>query len=207
MVITMNNQKKYALFAKAAYRMEDPIKSKQTRMEDAMAVVSEGGIKGFDMDVQESNSKRVVWVNQDTKEVVIAHRGTNPKLASNLTTDFAVALGVEGLTRRFKNATDRDAATIAKYPNYKVSLTGHSLGGTIATNSSKANNTKAYVYNAGSGILNPSHYFRPKKQNRNITHYSTFADPLSLTAKLKPHKQVIIDRKDGENPHSLANFL
>lgn len=203
----MNDQKRYALFSQAAYRMNSPLKSKETRMQDAMSVVNEGGITGFEMDRAESGSKRAVFVNKQTKEVVIAHRGTDPKLASNLSTDFAVALGLEGMTRRFSNAAERDAATQDKYQGYKVSLTGHSLGATIATHSSKNNNMKAYLFNAGSGLLNPSHYIRPKKQSRNITHYSTAADPLSLTSKLKPFKQVIVSRKPGNNPHSLANFL
>jgi hypothetical protein len=203
----MTDQTKYALFSKAAYRMNDPLKHKQTRMDSAMSVIKEGGVTGFEMDRAESGSKRAVFVNKQTKEVVIAHRGTDPKLASNLSTDFAVALGLEGMTRRFSNAAEKDAGTQEKYKGYKVSLTGHSLGATIATHSSKQNNLKAYLFNAGSGILNPSHYIRTQKQNRNVTHFSTAADPLSLTAKFKPHKQVIVSRKPGNNPHSLDNFL
>ena len=130
--MSLSDQERYALFAQSVYRMNDPLKSKETRMADAMSVISDGGVTGFDMDRSESNSKRGVFVNNDTKEVIISHRGTDPSMAANLTTDAAIALGVEGFTRRYKNARDRDAETIAKYPDHKVSLTGHSLGGAVA---------------------------------------------------------------------------
>ena len=204
--MSLSDQERYALFAKSVYRMNDPLKSKETRMADAMSVISDGGVTGFDMDRSESNSKRGVFVNNDTKEVIISHRGTDPSMAANLTTDAAIALGVEGFTRRYKNARDRDRETILKYPDHKVSLTGHSLGANISTNSSIANNVPAHVFNAGSGLLNFSHFLKPKKQKRNITHYTTVGDPLSLTAKLKPTKQVFVAQK-GMNPHSLDNFI
>lgn len=200
------DQVQYALMSKAAYKMNNNLKSKEDRMQDAMGVLNDGGVTGYAMDRQESNSKRAVFVNEATKEVVISHRGTDPTSAANLSTDFALALGLESMTRRYKNARDRDAATIAKYPDHKVSLTGHSMGASISTNSSIHNNIPAHIFNSGSGLLNPTHFLKPKKQNRNITHYTTLGDPLSLTAKLKPTKQVYVAQKEGHNAHALANF-
>lgn len=199
------DQAKYALMSKAAYSMNDNLKSKEHRMQDAMGVLDAGGVKGFSMDTQESNSKRAVFVNEATKQVVISHRGTDPTTAANLSTDFAIALGLESMTRRYKNATARDAATKEKYKGYNLHLTGHSLGGSIATRSAVANNIPASVYNPGSGLLNVSHFLKPKKQGR-VTNYTTLGDPLSLTSKLRPTKKVYVAQKKGFNAHALANF-
>lgn len=201
----VSEQAKYALMSKAAYKMNNSLKSKEDRMGDAMSVLTDGGLEGFSMDRQESNSKRAVFVNPASKEVVISHRGTDPTAGSNLSTDVAIALGLESMTRRYKNATARDAATKDKYKGYNIQLTGHSLGGSIATNSAVANNIPAKVYNSGGGLLNFSHFMKPKKQQR-VTHYTTVADPLSLTSKLRPTKQVYVKQK-GLNPHSLSNFF
>lgn len=203
----MNEQKKYAAFSKASYKMNDPLKDKKTRMDEAMGVIEANGVSGFRMDKEETSSKRAVFVNDTTREVVISHRGTDPKLASNLSTDVALALGVEGLTQRYKNATIRDANTKVKYDGYDVRLTGHSLGGSISQHSAGQNGLKAVVYNSGSGMLNPSHFLRPKKQKRNVTHYSVMSDPLSFTSMFRPANQQTVARKTGVNPHALDNFL
>ena len=57
-------------------------------------------------------------------------------------------------TSRYQKAIERDKATKKKWKpqGYSVVITGYSLGGSLAYESSKANKMKGYTYNAGAGV-------------------------------------------------------
>ena len=203
----MDDQEKYANFSKASYQLYDPLKSKSVNQQNSLKTLTDAGIDGFTIHPSSSN-KRGVYINDTTKEVVIAHRGTNPTSSANIMSDVAIGLGFQSSTERFKRAVRNDKKIKNKYPDYDITITGHSLGSTIGYNSASKNNIKGEFFNMGSNITpykSLTNKFRTK--NDNITHYSTILDPISLGAKTEPINQVIIKRKQGLNPHSLENFV
>lgn len=197
-------QKKYANFSKASYQLYDPLKSKSVNQQNSLKTLTDAGIDGFTIHPSSSN-KRGVYINDNTKEVVIAHRGTEKTSKANIISDVAIAFGFQASTERFKRAVRKDAKVKRAFPNYKITTTGHSLGGTIATQSAKQNNIKGIGYNIGSGV--PSLSPLRRTTNENITHYSTPYDIVSIQSKKFPIKQVPVKTKKGLNPHVLENFV
>lgn len=73
-----------------------------------------------------------VYVNDELKIVVFAVRGT--QITDNyddIETDLKLAIGSEEQTERFKVADGILRFVLRRYPDYKILLTGHSLGGGI----------------------------------------------------------------------------
>ena len=82
-----------------------------------------------------SNRNNKVFVNTKTNEVKQAVAGTNPRSIYDLATDVKLAFsGSNGLksTDRYKQSKKVFEKTAAKYNN-KQNVTGHSLGGSIAS--------------------------------------------------------------------------
>lgn len=63
-------------------------------------------------------------------EIIISFRGTQPTNWKNIITDFGLALGSEPNTQDLANKFVKDI--IGDYPEANISLTGHSLGATLA---------------------------------------------------------------------------
>jgi len=198
---------RYATFSNASYELYDPLSSKINNQKKSLKVLEDAGIDGYRID-NSSSDKRGVYVNDKKKDIVIAHRGTIPSSSANIQSDIMIGLGFQNTTERFKRAVRNDKKVKNKYPDYNITITGHSLGSQIGYNSATKNNLKGEFFNMGSNITpykSLTNKFR--KTNNNITHYSTMLDPISLGAKTEPIKQVIIKRKKNTNPHSLSNFI
>jgi hypothetical protein len=80
----------------------------------------------------------------------IAYRGT--KGIEDLWPDVAVAVGAPQLSSRFREAESTARAARTKY-GVDPSLTGHSLGGSVALRVSKTTGYKSNVFNPGSSVL------------------------------------------------------
>jgi len=242
----MNEEdQKYAVASKSAYQMfgQEPRDERITRtqaMFDSFLPNS-----GYKIDESLTNSRRTVFKNDDSKDVIIAHRGT--KVSKNdlkdLKADGKIFFNKHEDSKRFQKAVDRDHQDIKNFKKngFSVTLTGHSLGATTAMLSSRANKTKSVLYNAGGsasgdagfetgkflsnstigGVLGavilPSGFQvkdklgmlnkLEKKQKKNIRHYYTTADPVSITSRKLPAKQIRINRKKGLDPHTIDNFI
>ena len=202
----MNEQEKYAHFSKAAYSLYNPLQSKATNQQASLKVLDESGIKGYTLHPS-SNHQRGVYINDNTKDIVIAHKGTTSTAKANILSDVNIAIGMQNTTERFKRATRKDAKIKNAYPDYNITLTGHSLGASIGTNSSTKNNMKGVFFNIGSGVPSLSSFLKDRrKTNPNIKHYSTNYDIVSIQSKKYPIKQIKVKTKKGLNAHALENF-
>jgi RHS repeat-associated protein len=109
------------------------------------------------------------YINENTKEIVIAHRGTefDRELKKDLLTADRQIVGVESgisnsLPDQAKDASAYTKSVTDQYPGYKISHTGHSLGGYLAETSAATYNQKATTFDSpGSarsiGLINPNY--------------------------------------------------
>ena len=210
---------KYAKFAKASYSMySDGNKNRKQREEDAQKIIPSGYIID-----STSDSKRTVFINHDTKEVVIAHRGTVPTDAKDIAADVSIMVNISGSTARCKTAIQKDKKIKDKYKplGYSIVIVGHSLGGKIAYESAKENKLKAYLYNAAHGgsltdaVVSKDKIKKAlglsskkeKKAEKNIKSYNTKLDPVSITARNRAGKNIEVKQKKGKDVHTIDNFL
>ena len=117
-----------------------------------------------------------VFVQPESKKVVFTTAGTNPLSARDIATDAYLAfLGRAGLkqTTRYKESKAVLEKTREKYPTYKRTLAGHSLGNQII-NTLANPNENVRGFGTGSGI------FSEKQQGQS---FRTFYDPFSYTSK------------------------
>jgi len=93
----------------------------------------------FQLDTSLSDREHKVFYDPNSKKVVVAYRGTDPRdrfsVLGDLRSDYNILIGKEGRDRRFKRATKQFKSVIDKYQQqgYTFDTTGHSLGGALAT--------------------------------------------------------------------------
>lgn len=131
---------------------------------------------GYKLDTALSTQQNKVFVQPESKKVVFTTAGTNPFSARDIATDAYLAfLGKAGLTQtsRYKESKAVLEKTREKYPNYKRTLAGHSLGSSIVSNLANPNE-QVKGFGTGSGIYS---------QGGVGQSFRTFYDPFSYTSK------------------------
>jgi hypothetical protein len=105
----------------------------------------------------------ITAINEEAQKVVIGFRGTDSSLM-NLYDDIAdveIAAGLPEtslpsyIPSRFKTGEDVFKQVQKAYPGYDMTLTGHSLGGSVARYVGDRNAVKAVVFNSGQTPLQP----------------------------------------------------
>ena len=92
-------------------------------------------LKNFIKDNRLSTSNYGVYVDDKNKQVVLSIRGTDlMQSLKDLYYDYKIIVGQETVTSYYKNAYKLLKKIIKKYKNYKITLTGSSLGGRIIIN-------------------------------------------------------------------------
>jgi hypothetical protein len=124
--------------------------------------------QGYTLDTQASGRRAKVFVNNDTKNVLIAHRGT-AGLADVGTDLSAVIGGRRKQSKRFKHAQKVTNVAKAKYAGHTLTATGHSLGGTLAQD----------TFNKGTSL----HDVLFKRRKSNQTDYRNEGDVISVLTK------------------------
>ena len=75
----------------------------------------------------------VIYINATRKQLVLAHRGTDPKNMSAIKTDArSIALNIIDGQERLLPSLLAEAMQIAHKKRYSLAVTGHSLGGWLA---------------------------------------------------------------------------
>ena len=135
--ITLNEVKNSAFLAKQPYE-NFPNSSKETITNPATG-------SSFEV-VEQTNEdgggfSGTVFKNTETNEYVIAFRGTSLKDGEDILDNLIMGATSTGLlgdvtnkqfSQAFAFASEQIAEILAKDPNAKISITGHSLGGALA---------------------------------------------------------------------------
>ena len=206
----------YGHFANAAYetyaQKKKPTKDFKYSFKKAEDWIP--GMKDWSIDPELSANPEVgvVLVNHKTKEFVPAYRGTDPKNLEDLATDAAIVSGKGELTPRFKQADSLAKRSLNKFKGYKMTPTGHSLGGSLSLFISDKHKTSGHHFDPaffsealGRGIR------RGKLAKQTI--YRTFLDPVSAVSPLstifgKNRKIVTVKGSEATvNPHSHEEML
>jgi len=142
---------------------------------------------GYKLDTALSTQQNKVFVQPQSKKLVFTTAGTNPFSPRDIATDAYLAfLGRAGLTQtsRFKESEAVLAKAREKYPSYKRSLVGHSLGKTIVSNLANPNE-QVKGYATGSGLFSQG----------GGESYRSYYDILSATSKDKTIPAYIPSKK------------
>ena len=164
----------------------------------------------------QSNSS--VYLSPDT--VALCIRGTNPKNPQDLASDAALAFGKLRFTTRYKEIKSRFRQLLRDYPNHKIIVVGHSLGGTLAAellNEFPNEIDSIHIFNPGAGIdsilkgtkghILASLGIKRYKAIRRKTHiYHIKGDIISFLSRILPGNHIEGKNKEDTSAHSLANF-
>lgn len=196
---------RYAGFANASYKT-----SSADRMQAVDDVLGVG--HGYQIDDKFTSKTHTLFYNPETKHVVTSFRGT--KDLGDLSSDLSIATG--GLNARFLVENAYYNRVLQKYnpDEYLHSVSGHSLGGSVANHIHKKHHTDiqggTFMYNQGAGlgdildrVLSPN-----AKKNKNLFSFNSTGDPsdiISLARGNSAHDFSI--QKNADVSHSLQNFL
>lgn len=178
---------------------------------------------GFVKDDSLSNRNRSLYYNHETKEAILAGRGTQLKGRNKLGdigTDILIAANLQHLSSRFKNFNKTAKLAREKYGD-NLTLTGHSLAGSTAMYANSKLGIPAQVYNPGvspgmakDGIKKKIFdkltfgLFKDRPVKNNLTIHTTGKDPISILSQLVANAKVnVVKKKRGVDAHSLQNFL
>lgn len=174
---------------------------------------------GWSIDTSLSNRNRTTLVNNETGRAVMSFRGTDLKSKQNkwkdLGSDALLAVGLQELSSRFRNAKKATKAAIDKYGRDNVELVGYSLGGSQALYANAKHNVKTTALNPGvspsnarKGMLDKlgDALFKRKVNQNAIVYHTGTKDPISALSPLVNARVVTVKPKD-KNAHSLKNFF
>jgi len=174
---------------------------------------------GYEIDPQHSNRNRTLYQHRESGKAILAFRGTDLKSKSkfgDLGSDALLALGLHGLSSRFRNAKKATDKAIATYGKDNLAVVGHSLGGSQALYANSKRGLEAHAFNPGvSGAMVRKNLMDSlgaqlfkRKPKPNATVYTTGKDIISgLSPLLVKTKTVLVKPKKGVNAHSLQNFM
>jgi hypothetical protein len=134
--------------------------------------------ENFKVDPTLSGQRVKVYHNQDTNQVVIAHRGTSD--LNDWYTNLRYSLLNDTSSKRFEHSKNIEQQARKKYgPSVNYISIGHSLGAKLAENTSDPNN-EVITYN---GATTPFDVYK-QKTNDNQYNIRTDSDVVSV---LKPY--------------------
>jgi hypothetical protein len=134
---------------------------------------------GYEFDKELSNIQSRVYHNPIDNKVLVTYRGTT-NLLNDIPSDLAILTGTLKNTNRYKESKKVYENAKKKYNTNSVTVSGHSLGGSLA-NAVGGKNDKIYTYNKGVGIFNPN-------TKSNEKGYRTVTDLISLLSAGNKHQ-------------------
>ena len=132
-------------------------------------------VDGFTYNAKASNDEHAVYVNEETKKIVVAYRGSRTQ-EDWLVSDKYIAKGKLEDSPRFKRELVFTEGLLDVIPkDYSVDFTGSSLGGTLAYTLGHATKQRAVVFNPGVGVDGAK-----KHGDDNTKFYHAEGDPISV---------------------------
>ena len=156
---------------------------------------------GYNYDSMLSNHNQQVWVNPNEKKLLYNVAGTH-----NLTdwgTDAYLAAGKLKSTNRYKEADNILSQAKHKYNGFETTLTGHSLGSTIANQIGSKGSDKVFALDGGFTIG------QKITSNPNFHNYRTSSDVVSLLGSGSSNMKTLANPnwlKDPLNSHNVENI-
>ena len=142
---------------------------------------------GYKYDSMLSNHNQQVWYNPNEKKLLYNVAGTHN--LSDWGTDAYLAAGKLKDTNRYKEADEKLKQAKQKYGGYNTTVTGHSLGSTIANQiASKNNGDKVYALDGGFT------FGQKISTNPNWHNYRTSGDAVSLLGTYLPGMQTLANK-------------
>ena len=136
---------------------------------------------GYVMDDQLSNINSKVYINPQTKNVLMVERGSTNFLNDWISTDIPLAFGYLKKTKRFHDEQRKYNAVKQKYQGSKITLAGHSLGGSLASALGQKDD-KIVSYNKGAGFGTAT------SNKKNETAYREASDLISAGSTNMKHQ-------------------
>ena len=218
----MTTSERHAILAQAAY-----LRNRR----DRQALADKYFNGEYELLADFSDKEHTTFKKRDSSEIVFAVRGTDISNAQggrmkDLATDVLVTLGVEAISPRYRRADKMLAGLREAHPEANVSVTGHSLGGTIAQGLGWSHDLESHAFNPGASPLH-AHGLKHKalhpgtaaKKERNHVYLTkpggvTEFDPISISASVNPLANLHwIEQKDLPRreqgvlaAHSVAHF-
>lgn len=203
MAVDIRNEecKTFARFAKSAYKSS--IKEKQDILRQNPNTSS------YKIDTFLSDENFTILRNNN--EIIMAIKGTNS--TKDIVDDIFIFFGLEGDSFLFNKTKDKLKKIKIKYPHAKISVTGHSLGGTMTSlleeSTLKSIISKGVSFNEGKGARGL--IYRPAAYNSNNSAYFVKGDPISVLAipQSKKEKKTFIlkQHKQAGWAHTINQFL
>jgi hypothetical protein len=170
---------------------------------------------GYEIDPELSNKNRTLYYNKDTNKAVYSFKGTNPRNIHDLATDALLAVGLQDISSRFRNANKYTKRAVEKYGKDNLTLAGHSLGASQSLYVNSKQGIEAHAFNPfvepkikKANLLTKAMYSLFKKPvQSNAYIYRTTTDPISIFSNLSDAQVKTIQPK-SKNPHKLkGNFF
>jgi hypothetical protein len=200
----------YARFSKASYEM---VKSgdKNKRVNNINKSISD---TGFEVVPHLSNRDILYLKNDKTKEHHIAVRGTDAssrglKKTQDVLTDVKFAMGQEAHDKHFNKKVNRINNLVKEVPSdYKLSLSGHSLGGGVVSEAlKKKQNVKnrvdeARTFNSAfSPFSSDPSKATQKKLKDKVIHHRTRHDVVSASSMNHNKLGTVVEQESKDMKH------
>ena len=199
------------------FEEKDYIRERAARIA-ASAYNTNSIIPGFTLNEKLSrNDGTRVYKDNTSNSVYIGYRGTQN--LRDVASDVGLAIGLEGLDTRFKKSSKILNKVQTYYPDSKIYLAGHSLGGTIVQDTVRKNkgggDVEGFAFAAGSNPLissfkSVSDYIgltRGSNENK-VNNYSNLIDPISTGSFFSSNNQNFTRTPIKDfNVHSMKNYL
>lgn len=162
-------------------------------------------INGYIYKPDLSTSKQAVYYNPTKKHTILGIRGTELKDVRDLYDDYNILKHGHSASTPFFDDDEKKYKEIKNKLGGKITLAGHSRGGTSARKiADKHNDAEAYTFNEG---FSPKSFLQRfmRRNNKRVKAYRTKKDLISI---LNPHKTITLpNNPDFKKAHGIENFI